>query len=121
MGSRSTILMQGALVKVSHESAQNLEPVLVTKPSSKHPKRAIVADFGKCLLAMSDLQIISGFAILLSWFLQLSCGLPAFNWAVISNLAWFQSSHIWHIWQCYAIIFMPMLPIDYGDYLQWPS
>lgn len=38
---------------------------------------------------MSDLQIVTGFAILLSGFAQLKCGLAALKWRVILDLAWF--------------------------------
>ena len=38
---------------------------------------------------MSDLQIVTGFAILLSGFAQLQCGLVAFEWRAIIDLAWF--------------------------------
>lgn len=38
---------------------------------------------------MSDLQIATGFAILLSGFAQLHCGLVAFKWRAILDLAWF--------------------------------
>ncbi|KAJ5523842.1 hypothetical protein N7494_010492 [Penicillium frequentans] len=42
-----------------------------------------------CLLLMSDLQIVTGFAILLSGFTQFQCGLAALNWRIILDLAWF--------------------------------
>jgi hypothetical protein len=38
---------------------------------------------------MSDLQIVTGFAILLSGFAQLQCGLAALEWRAILDLAWF--------------------------------
>lgn len=38
---------------------------------------------------MSDLQIVTGFAILLSGFAQLQCGLAAMKWRAILDLAWF--------------------------------
>ncbi|KAJ5967207.1 hypothetical protein N7501_003455 [Penicillium viridicatum] len=43
----------------------------------------------KCLLIMSDLQIVNGFAILLSGFAQLQSGLAALKWRTILDLAWF--------------------------------
>ncbi|KAJ5922724.1 hypothetical protein N7516_010427 [Penicillium verrucosum] len=43
----------------------------------------------KCLLVMSDLQIVTGFAILLSGFTQLESGLEALKWRTILDLAWF--------------------------------
>jgi hypothetical protein len=38
---------------------------------------------------MSDLQIVTGFAILLSEFAQLQSGLAALKWRTILDLAWF--------------------------------
>lgn len=38
---------------------------------------------------MSDLQIVTGFAILLSGFAQFQCGLAALKWRIILDLAWF--------------------------------
>ena len=40
---------------------------------------------------MSDVQIVTGFSILISGFLQLRCGLTTFYWQVIVYLAWFSS------------------------------
>ena len=49
----------------------------------------------KCLLVMSDLQIVTGFAILLSGFVQLQCGLETVKWRAILDLAWFSClSHL---------------------------
>lgn len=38
---------------------------------------------------MSDLQIVTGFAIILSGFAQFQCGLAALKWRIILDLAWF--------------------------------
>lgn len=40
-------------------------------------------------MIMSDLQIVTGFAILLSGFTQLQSGLEALKWRTILDLAWF--------------------------------
>lgn len=45
----------------------------------------------KCVLAMSDLQIVTGFSILISGFLQLRCGLTTFYWQLVVYLAWFST------------------------------
>lgn len=37
---------------------------------------------------MSDLQIVTGFAIILSGFAQFKCGLAALNWRIVLDLAW---------------------------------
>lgn len=38
---------------------------------------------------MSDLQIVTGFSILISGFARIECGLAAYEWLFIVNLAWF--------------------------------
>ncbi|KAL2870547.1 uncharacterized protein BJX67DRAFT_241981 [Aspergillus lucknowensis] len=43
----------------------------------------------KCVLAMSDLQLATGIAILISGYSQLRCGLSSFHWLIIGRLAWF--------------------------------
>ncbi|KAJ5421535.1 hypothetical protein N7491_009980, partial [Penicillium cf. griseofulvum] len=42
----------------------------------------------QCIRAFSDMQIVTGFSILISGFLQLRCGLSAYHWLVIVRLAW---------------------------------
>lgn len=47
------------------------------------------------LLTYSDIQVITGIAILLAGYLQLSSGISLYHWRVVSNLAWFSSvTHI---------------------------
>lgn len=43
------------------------------------------------LLTYSDSQIITGIAILLAGYCQLSCGISVYHWQVVVNLAWFSS------------------------------
>jgi hypothetical protein len=45
----------------------------------------------KCMLIMSDLQLITGLTIMLSGFLQLNCGLSTYHWQRVIRLAWFSS------------------------------
>lgn len=40
---------------------------------------------------MSDLQLATGIAILISGYTQLRCGLSSYHWLVIGRLAWFSS------------------------------
>jgi hypothetical protein len=40
---------------------------------------------------MSDLQLATGIAILISGYSQLHCGLSSFHWLIIGRLAWFAS------------------------------
>lgn len=40
---------------------------------------------------MGDLQIMTGFSILVSGFVQLRCGLLTYQWLCIVGLAWFSS------------------------------
>ncbi|KAJ5630335.1 uncharacterized protein N7484_010435, partial [Penicillium longicatenatum] len=44
--------------------------------------------FVKCLLAMSDFQLVTGFSILISGASQLRCGLTTLYWVFIMELAW---------------------------------
>lgn len=45
----------------------------------------------KCVLGMSDLQIVTGIAILVSGYASLHCGISAYHWQLIVYLAWFSS------------------------------
>ncbi|KAJ5356129.1 hypothetical protein N7517_010738 [Penicillium concentricum] len=45
--------------------------------------------FIECILAMSDLQVVTGISILISGYAQLPQGLSSFHWMVIVDLAWF--------------------------------
>src|SRR5947207_386718 len=40
---------------------------------------------------MSDLQIVTGFSIIISGFIQLHCGISAYHWQILVYLAWFSS------------------------------
>lgn len=40
---------------------------------------------------MSDLQVVTGIAILISGYAQLPCGLSCYHWQVMGRLAWFSS------------------------------
>lgn len=44
------------------------------------------------MLTMSDLQLLSGLSILISGYAQLRCGISAYHWQKIVNLAWFAST-----------------------------
>ncbi|KAL4938113.1 hypothetical protein BDV06DRAFT_226298 [Aspergillus oleicola] len=47
--------------------------------------------FTKAILTMSDLQLATGIAILISGYSQLRCGLSAYHWLIVTRLAWFSS------------------------------
>ncbi|KAJ5685497.1 hypothetical protein N7536_008116 [Penicillium majusculum] len=47
--------------------------------------------FIRCILAMSDVQLITGLSILISGFVQLRQGLPSYRWMAVIDLAWFSS------------------------------
>ncbi|OQE44769.1 hypothetical protein PENCOP_c002G05954 [Penicillium coprophilum] len=47
--------------------------------------------FIECIIAMSDLQIVTGLSILISGYAQLHQGLSSYHWMVIVDLAWFSS------------------------------
>ncbi|KFY46930.1 hypothetical protein V495_02160, partial [Pseudogymnoascus sp. VKM F-4514 (FW-929)] len=61
------------------------------------PLRRVLPSFRKpserfaTTLAMSDVQIVTGIAILASGFAQLNCGLSIYHWHMIVHLAWFSS------------------------------
>lgn len=42
----------------------------------------------QCIRALSDIQIVTGFSILISAFLQLRCGLSTYHWQVVVQLGW---------------------------------
>jgi hypothetical protein len=46
----------------------------------------------QCVLGLSDLQIGTGFAILIGGYASLSCGLSSYHWQVTVYLAWFSAS-----------------------------
>ncbi|KAK5996515.1 hypothetical protein PT974_01850 [Cladobotryum mycophilum] len=54
-----------------------------TEPS--HLKEACI----KCVQCMSDIQILTGLSILLSGYANLKCGLSAYHWQVLVDIAWF--------------------------------
>ena len=43
------------------------------------------------ILAFSDTQLVTSLAILISGYLQLSCGISLFHWQMVVNLAWFSA------------------------------
>ncbi|KAJ6012353.1 hypothetical protein N7522_002708 [Penicillium canescens] len=45
--------------------------------------------FVKYIVALGDLQLITGFSILIGGSVQLDCGLTVYEWQVIVDLAWF--------------------------------
>ncbi|RAK78961.1 uncharacterized protein BO72DRAFT_62199 [Aspergillus fijiensis CBS 313.89] len=55
---------------------------------STHPV-AYFANSLKCILAFSDMQLLTGFSILITGASQLRGGLSTFNWNAVISLAWF--------------------------------
>jgi len=45
----------------------------------------------QCILNLSDIQLVTGVAILISGYASLPCGLSAYHWQIIVYLAWFSS------------------------------
>ena len=45
----------------------------------------------KCVLTLSDLQILTGIGILVSAYVQLPCGISIYHWQIVVYLAWFSS------------------------------
>ncbi|KAI8934952.1 hypothetical protein NX059_008619 [Plenodomus lindquistii] len=59
--------------------------VIIIKPSNT------VWAFTKCVLLMSDVQILTGLSILISGYAQLHCGLSVYHWQILVYLTWFCS------------------------------
>ncbi|KAF2828419.1 hypothetical protein CC86DRAFT_380367 [Ophiobolus disseminans] len=57
--------------------------------SARHSR--IQKAFINCMLLMSDFQLITGLAIMISGYARLRCGLSAYHWHKIVRLAWFSS------------------------------
>jgi hypothetical protein len=66
---------------------------LSTRPVLTQPVTTCgtVLTLDQCVLSMSDLQIITGIAILVSGFASLHCGISAYHWQMVVYLAWFSS------------------------------
>jgi hypothetical protein len=84
MSPYASIRLQQTFIKVSSF-------FLYSSGSLGYIETALVLTYCKCLLAMSDLQIVTGFSILISGFAQLHCGLSGCHWLFIIKLAWFSS------------------------------
>ncbi|KAJ5334424.1 uncharacterized protein N7506_008207, partial [Penicillium brevicompactum] len=52
-------------------------------------KNRLENSFVKCVVAMGDLQLVTGFSILISGAVQLNCGLAVCEWKIVVYLAWF--------------------------------
>ncbi|KAH6673231.1 hypothetical protein B0J14DRAFT_66508 [Halenospora varia] len=57
----------------------------------RHRRPGLQATFNKLVLNMSDLQIVSGLAILISGFGSVVCGLSIYHWDTLVYLTWFSS------------------------------
>ncbi|KAL2844542.1 hypothetical protein BJY01DRAFT_248160 [Aspergillus pseudoustus] len=53
--------------------------------------RALDTRLTKCILSMSDLQLATGLAILISGYTQLRCGIVSYHWRILGRVAWFSS------------------------------
>ena len=92
----------------------------------------------KCVLNMSDLQIVTGLSILISGFTQLSCGLSAYHWQIVVYLAWFSSlthlccltflrnylynhpgQRLWRLASMFIIIIMLVVALFPTGYFNW--
>ncbi|KAJ5922900.1 hypothetical protein N7516_010603 [Penicillium verrucosum] len=56
---------------------------------SKCLKNRLEKSLVNCVVAMGDLQLVTGFSILVSGAVQLSCGLTVYEWQIAVYLAWF--------------------------------
>lgn len=76
------------------------------------------------IFTLADTQVISGFAILISGYASLHCGLQAYHWQIIVYLAWFSSMthlasltilrqrlHDWHGMRLWRLLAMSVLAV----------
>lgn len=94
----------------------------------------------KCVLNMSDLQIVTGLSILISGFTQLGCGLSAYHWQIVVYLAWFSSlthlccliflrnylynhpgQRLWRLVSMCIVIIMLVVALYPTGYFNWTS
>ncbi|KAF2800694.1 hypothetical protein K505DRAFT_370017 [Melanomma pulvis-pyrius CBS 109.77] len=68
---------------------QRLFPFLRGSRRSHH---RLYRGFTKAMLTMSDIQLLTGLSIIISGYTQLRCGLSAYHWQKIVNIAWFTST-----------------------------
>ncbi|KAF1998801.1 hypothetical protein P154DRAFT_438573 [Amniculicola lignicola CBS 123094] len=55
------------------------------------PSRRFEYAMEKSILILSDAQLVTGLAILISGYSQLKCGISAYHWAIMVYVAWFSS------------------------------
>ncbi|CAI7584190.1 unnamed protein product [Penicillium discolor] len=65
-----------------------LRLILRGVPFVKNRSKKLADFLLKCIRALSDIQIVTGFSILTSGFLQLRCGLSTYHWQVVVQLGW---------------------------------
>ncbi|KAH7120800.1 hypothetical protein B0J11DRAFT_438088 [Dendryphion nanum] len=58
---------------------------------SWRPSRRFEYAMEKAVLILSDTQLVTGLAILISGYSQLSCGITAYHWQIMVYIAWFSS------------------------------
>ncbi|KAJ5804947.1 hypothetical protein N7474_010834, partial [Penicillium riverlandense] len=76
------------ILKAVRRTSKSLDGVSQSDP--RHWSR-LESSLTKCVLSMSDLQIATGIAILVSGYAQLPCGLSCYHWQIMGRLAWFSS------------------------------
>lgn len=116
-----------------------LEKALIKVSKSILGKNVLLTVW-KCVLNMSDLQIITGLSILISGFIQLRCGLSAYHWQIMVYLAWFSSithlccltflrnylfnhpgQRLWRLISMFIIIIMLVVALVPTGYFDWSS
>lgn len=55
------------------------------------PSRRFEVAMEKSVLILSDAQLVTGLAILISGYSQLNCGITAYHWQIMVFIAWFSS------------------------------
>ncbi|CAI7669265.1 unnamed protein product [Penicillium viridicatum] len=105
-----------------------------------HISAQIEEGFIECILAMSDLQIVTGLSILISGYAQLHQGISSYHWMVIVSLAWFSSlthlacltllrtylynhslQRIWRLFCMAALVILLTIALSFTGEYSWSS
>ena len=76
---------------VSEEFLNSVDKGILSRRLRSNSAKTWESTFRTAILMMSDQQIVTGIALLISGYVQLPCGLSAYHWQIIVYLAWFSS------------------------------
>ncbi|KAK4449659.1 hypothetical protein QBC34DRAFT_404587 [Podospora aff. communis PSN243] len=61
------------------------------KRPDKNTGASMEGTLNKCIVMFADIQIVTGIAILIAGYSTLTCGISAYHWQLVVDLAWFSS------------------------------